>query len=75
MQKEQFIEKILSGARSTAPAPSSKPLAVFKKIGLPKPAEAPAPERPFALSLLEECGFGAGQTLARTEVVLGDHYP
>lgn len=71
--KEQFIERILTGARASEVAKqASTPLAIFRKLpGLPVGA-ATTTARPFAQALLEEAGFGAGQTIPREEVVLGE---
>ncbi|MBK7074601.1 MAG: hypothetical protein IPH44_20120 [Myxococcales bacterium] len=74
MDKDQFIERILTG-EAPRPATSSAPgapLSVFSKAGIPKVQRSAASSRPFAQALLEESGFGSGETLPRGELVLGD---
>jgi hypothetical protein len=75
LSREEFVRRILDGAprqakQSTVAAASM--LEGFDAFDVDEvSADAPADTR-FAQLLLEESGFGAGQTLPREELVLGD---
>ncbi|MBX3246106.1 MAG: hypothetical protein KF901_02875 [Myxococcales bacterium] len=77
LSKDEFVRRILDGAPRPTVVEASESDATgmlegFDAFDVPDdPTDAPLDSR-FAQLLLEESGFGRGETLPRGEVVLGD---
>lgn len=77
LSKDEFVRRILDGAPPESEAEADAGfgdamLEGFDAFDVPEDAEESTTDARFAQLLLEESGFGRGETLPRGEVVLGD---
>lgn len=76
LSKEEFVTRILDGKAAgtvhpTTPEPARDALAGFDTFDPPDDQKGSSDNTRFAQLLLEQSGFGTGETLPRDEVVLG----